>query len=78
MITMHDGEVFVVESRAQLIAAVQAGARATFAMAREAPFAIRLGKTMYSFPVGVCQGRADQITANIKRHSPAAFKVAAE
>lgn len=78
MITLHDGEVFVVESRAQLIAAVQAGARATFAMAREAPFMIRLGKTMYSFPSGVCQQRADQIAVSIKRYSPAVFKVISE
>lgn len=76
MITCDDDNVSVVESRAQLIAAIQAGACNTFAEARKAPFTVQLGSTRYSFIEGLTQQRADYICANARHTHPLAFKVA--
>lgn len=75
MITLVEDEIFVVESRAQLIAAIQAGSRSSFEAALHAPFSVELGRTRYSFPRGCTQQRADKIRANANRVHPAAFKV---
>ena len=57
----------VVESSAQLAAAVAAAAQPTFELAKASPFRITWGTTVYTFKQGVHEARARSIVRNIKR-----------
>ena len=61
---------FVVETKAQLIAALKAAAQPTFEVAKKHPFTVRWGSTRYTFKEGVSQLRAAEIVTNIERRAP--------
>ncbi len=65
----------VVHSQKQLVAAIKAAARLTYAEAKDAPALIVLGKARYSFPEGLTDRRAAEIAHNIMRTSASAFRV---
>ena len=77
MITLVEDDVHVVETRAQLVAAMLAAARPTHGEARLSPFTILLGTAKYSFPGGLHTVRAEYIAKNAGRYPVGAFKVAA-
>lgn len=68
----------IVHSRDQLVAAIRAAARPSFAEAKAAPaHIVLLGKTEYHFNEGIHETRANQIVRQILKTSKSAFKVTA-
>lgn len=66
---------YVVETKAQLAAAVAAAAQPSFEEAKKNPVRIDFGSTRYTFNEGIHESRAKQIVANIRRTSAAAWSV---
>jgi len=71
-----DTEQYVVESRDQLVAAINAAACPTFEEARANPVTVSLGTTTYKFREGVAEIRAKEIVANIRKVTKRAFEIA--
>lgn len=58
---------YIVETKAQLVAALKAAAQPTFEVAKKHPFTVRWGSTRYTFKEGVSEIRLKQILANVAR-----------
>ena len=63
----------VVFTKPQLVAAIKAGARDTFADAAANPFTVTLGSTVYTFKEGLHERRSKAIITQIRRTPAAAF-----
>ena len=70
MVTME------VQSKGQLVAALKAGMRESFAEAKNNPFEVKLGTCTYTFKAGLHERRAAAIIRNIHRTPAAAFSLA--
>jgi hypothetical protein len=68
-------DVMIVNNQKELIAAINAGARATHNQARENPFAVHLGTTKYTFKEGLHETRAEMLARHIKHTTSTAFTV---
>ncbi len=66
----------IVHSRAQLMAAIEAGARDTFEEARKNPFLIQLDgtKTVYTFEEGLHAARVKEVLRNVRRAPAKVFE----
>ena len=65
----------VVTNRAQLIAAIRASAKQTFAEAKKNPVHIQCGTANYAFKEGIQEHRGEQIIKTILATSKKAFDV---
>ena len=63
----------IVHTKPQLVAAIKAGMRATFEDAKNNPFRVSLGRTVYTFNEGLHERRAAAIIRQIHRTPAAAF-----
>lgn len=63
-----------VTDKPQLVAALKAGSRETFELAKENPFEVRLGRATYTFKEGLHERRAKAIIREVHRTPAAAFK----
>lgn len=61
----------VVNTRAELIAAVRASAQPTYELAKRNPVLIQFGRATYTFKEGIHEQRAIQIEKNIRKMLPA-------
>lgn len=68
--------LFVVENKRQLIAAIRAGVRREKWSSEADGFEVRLLglPTVYKFPLGLSEARARQICRNIRRTPAAVFR----